>query len=282
MGSLKKVVVMIIMGVLLFLPVTANAQRGCCSWHGGVAGCNSSGRTICADGTLSPSCTCSGGTSSGSSSSGSSSSTYSAPAPVYGCTDSNAINYNANATADDGSCIAKVEGCMDQSAINYNASANTEDGSCQYQKEVTEKEEIKYKKKYQKTDSMEKSEEKVAQQGKNGEKEVTYKIITDKDGNVISKEKISQTIITKAQPEIIKQGTKEESGFIYILWIISIIIVLATKSKEENKNYLINKITKYDSITKILLYCIYFIFIIPVFIDVIIWIINKIKNKKAP
>lgn len=78
MGSLKKVVVMIMMGVLLFLPVTANAQRGCCSWHGGVAGCNSSGRTICADGTLSPSCTCSGDTSYGGSSSGSSSSTYSA------------------------------------------------------------------------------------------------------------------------------------------------------------------------------------------------------------
>ena len=32
--------------------------QGCCSWHGGVAGC-SGGRSLCADGTLSPSCTCS-------------------------------------------------------------------------------------------------------------------------------------------------------------------------------------------------------------------------------
>lgn len=34
-------------------------KQGCCSWHGGVCGCDeSSGRTICCDGTLSPSCTC--------------------------------------------------------------------------------------------------------------------------------------------------------------------------------------------------------------------------------
>jgi len=35
------------------------AQSGCCSWHGGESWCSSSGRTICGDGTLSPSCTCS-------------------------------------------------------------------------------------------------------------------------------------------------------------------------------------------------------------------------------
>jgi len=33
------------------------AQRGCCSWHGGVCGC-SGGRTQCCDGQLSPSCRC--------------------------------------------------------------------------------------------------------------------------------------------------------------------------------------------------------------------------------
>jgi len=34
-------------------------QRGCCSWHGGVCGCDSSsGRVRCCDGTLSPSCRC--------------------------------------------------------------------------------------------------------------------------------------------------------------------------------------------------------------------------------
>jgi hypothetical protein len=35
------------------------ATRGCCSWHGGVAYCDTStGRYVCNDGTYSPSCTC--------------------------------------------------------------------------------------------------------------------------------------------------------------------------------------------------------------------------------
>ena len=32
-------------------------QRGCCSWHGGVCGCEG-GRKVCCDGSLSPSCRC--------------------------------------------------------------------------------------------------------------------------------------------------------------------------------------------------------------------------------
>lgn len=32
-------------------------RSGCCSWHGGVCGC-SSGRAVCCDGNLSPSCGC--------------------------------------------------------------------------------------------------------------------------------------------------------------------------------------------------------------------------------
>lgn len=33
-------------------------RRGCCSHHGGVCGCSSSGRAVCCDNTLSPSCGC--------------------------------------------------------------------------------------------------------------------------------------------------------------------------------------------------------------------------------
>lgn len=36
-------------------------QRGCCSHHGGVAGCTN-GRVVCNDGSYSPTCTCKGGT----------------------------------------------------------------------------------------------------------------------------------------------------------------------------------------------------------------------------
>lgn len=40
-------------------PFSAYAKRGCCSWHGGVCGCDTSvGRQICCDGTYSPSCVC--------------------------------------------------------------------------------------------------------------------------------------------------------------------------------------------------------------------------------
>ena len=49
---------------------------------------------------------------------------------IYGCTETAAFNYDANANTDDGSCIAVVNGCMDSSMSNYNSEANTEDGSC--------------------------------------------------------------------------------------------------------------------------------------------------------
>jgi hypothetical protein len=54
----------IIAGFLLFLPLTNTyAKAGCCSSHGGVAGCDkSSNMDLCKDGTNSPSCTCDGST----------------------------------------------------------------------------------------------------------------------------------------------------------------------------------------------------------------------------
>jgi hypothetical protein len=47
---------------------------------------------------------------------------------VLDCTDASAVNFNPNATVDDGSC--EYAGCTDASASNYDASANTNDGSC--------------------------------------------------------------------------------------------------------------------------------------------------------
>ena len=51
---------------------------------------------------------------------------------ILGCTDSDALNYDPEATADDGNCILSVYGCMDDSACNFNPEANTDDGSCLY------------------------------------------------------------------------------------------------------------------------------------------------------
>jgi hypothetical protein len=50
--------VVLLIWIFLFIPISAMATSGCCSWHGGVDYCASNGRIVCKDGTYSPSCTC--------------------------------------------------------------------------------------------------------------------------------------------------------------------------------------------------------------------------------
>jgi uncharacterized protein (TIGR02145 family) len=50
---------------------------------------------------------------------------------ILGCTEINSINYNPNATVNDGTCIPTIIGCMDPEACNYDPEAN-EEGSCVY------------------------------------------------------------------------------------------------------------------------------------------------------
>ena len=109
---MKKIFFLVLI-MLILLPASVYAQRGCCSRNGGVCGCNKYGRQVCCNGDLSPTCTCT-------------------PPTVYGCTDRNANNYNADANIDDGSCTYTIKGCTDPSANNYNSNANTDDGSCKY------------------------------------------------------------------------------------------------------------------------------------------------------
>jgi hypothetical protein len=47
-----------------------------------------------------------------------------------GCTDSNATNYDVDATVDDGSCTYAISGCTNPLASNYNSSATVDDYSC--------------------------------------------------------------------------------------------------------------------------------------------------------
>ena len=47
-----------------------------------------------------------------------------------GCTDEDAVNYDASASDDDGSCV--YSGCTDNTALNYNAIATIDDESCEY------------------------------------------------------------------------------------------------------------------------------------------------------
>lgn len=113
---MKNKILILVMCLFLLLPISVDAQRGCCSHHGGVSGgCSSSGKQICNDGILSPTCTCTPSVS------------Y-----KYGCTDKDAINYDSKANRDDGSCRYYVYGCTDESANNYNDKAEKDDGSCKY------------------------------------------------------------------------------------------------------------------------------------------------------
>jgi hypothetical protein len=47
------------------------------------------------------------------------------PEGYSGCTDETAVNFDPEAIADDGSCIAPIEGCMLEDAENFNPEANT-------------------------------------------------------------------------------------------------------------------------------------------------------------
>jgi hypothetical protein len=51
---------------------------------------------------------------------------------VPGCTDEFACNFDALATANDGSCDYSCVGCTDPLAYNYDASYTIDDGSCLY------------------------------------------------------------------------------------------------------------------------------------------------------
>jgi len=61
----------------------------------------------------------------------------STPLIVFGCTDASATNYNASATANNGSCqYPPVEGCTDIFATNYDIDADVDNGSCIYPETV--------------------------------------------------------------------------------------------------------------------------------------------------
>ncbi len=54
--------------------------------------------------------------------------------PIFGCMNPSAINFDPEATVDDGSCqFADIFGCTDASACNYNPAAGSDDGSCDFE-----------------------------------------------------------------------------------------------------------------------------------------------------
>lgn len=243
-----------------------SAGRGCCSHHGGQAYC-SNGRWVCGDGTYSSTCTCSGGSSSSSSGSRS-----------------------YNTTTRRTTTIRQVYGCMDKTAINYSYSANVSDGSCQYEKTETIKRSIYYS--TETKGSLTSGEKEVIREGKNGEEEVTIKKIVNENGTEVSSETINETVIVEPVNEIIEYHAKatndetstkkeeKESNPLLVITIILLIINIYYGYKNKDANLLINKIKRVNSGIKYILYFFYFIFIIPVFIDIVLVIIDLSKKNK--
>ncbi|MCK4540377.1 hypothetical protein KAU09_04450 [Candidatus Parcubacteria bacterium] len=128
----EKIILLIILAVFVFLPITADARSGCCSWHGGVCGCS------CCDGTpLSATCApyypwCSGGSSYSSPSY--SSPSYSTPS----CPSNSSYSYlsksckcNSGYVANTGGsgCISGNSYCRDK--YGWNSSYNSLNSNCE-------------------------------------------------------------------------------------------------------------------------------------------------------
>ncbi len=264
---MKKVVIGVFIFICIFFSIDkVLAGRGCCSHHGGQAYC-SGGRWVCKDGTYSPTCTCSGGAASGGNSS-----------------------YRRSVTT----TAKKVYGCTNSSAINYNSYANVSDGSCRFEKIETSTETIEYETITNGNKTNGRKE--VVASGKTGEKKIIKKIITDETGHEVSSEVVKEEVTKEPVNEVIeykeikttttnksisdKKDTDESSNKIIIFEIILIIISAIYSSKNKDANTIINKIKKTKSWLKVVLYFLYFIFVIPPFIDIVLIIISKIKKAK--
>lgn len=185
----------------------------------------------------------------------------------------------------------RVYGCTDSNAINYNSNANMSDGSCNYEKIETVSEKIYYNTEIK--GKLTSGKKEVIREGKDGKKEVTIKKIVDEDGNIISSEKINETITEEPVNEIIeyhittkkvktkeKEVKKESNNAPLIVTIILLILNAFYGYKNKDANMIINKIKSVNSHGKYILYFLYFIFVIPVFIDIILVIIDLFKKSE--
>lgn len=126
---------------------------------------------------------------------------------VYGCTNKDAYNYDQNANVDNGKCVDKIFGCTNEKAYNYNSKANTSDGSCLFKIEKTFNKKIKYKTKYKYSYFRKKGS--IIQNGKNGKKKITKEIIIDENNNITNEKVIKEKIITKPRNKIVITKNKK-------------------------------------------------------------------------
>ena len=103
--------------------LTVNDSYGdgiCCAYGQGSFELTSGGQTLAAGGEFGPSTTLN----------------FCLESPaILGCTNPAAVNYNPQATQDDGSCVEAVSGCTNPVACNFDPAANVDDGSCTFAEE---------------------------------------------------------------------------------------------------------------------------------------------------
>lgn len=260
---MKKFLILSVLLILSF-PNDTLAQRGCCSRHGGVAGCNSYGRTICMDGTLSPSCTCT-------------------PPIVYGCMDYKADNYNPNANRNNGKCKYTVLGCTNKSAINYNINANKSDGSCLFESETTLEQDIPFETKFENNNDIVDNSSIVVQNGAQGRKKITYKKVIDEAGKEVSSKVIKEEILLVPIPKIVQKNMnplKEEkevnNNFAAIFALVLYFSLLFIAFSNPKKDTIINKIKHLtNGFYKIFLFIGYYVLFFPVIVDMFIIFSHK-------
>lgn len=247
----KKILSFLVIGIMLLYPFDiALAQRGCCSHHGGVAGCGSNGRQICKDGTTSKTCTCTPKVS------------Y-----VYGCTDKTAKNYNPSANKNDNSCTYYIEGCTDKKAKNYNAKAEKDNGSCEYYK-------------YGCTDRKAKNYDSNAERDNNSctyyiegctdTKAKNYNKYADKDNNSCQYPEEEQ------MPKDIEHNNDSSAGLV-IYYALTILLLIITNKKQGIGTLIADKIVLNENkLERLLGYIGYTILIVPFIIDIGVLIIKSI------
>lgn len=262
----KKILIVLLVLLCVFYKIDkVYAGRGCCSHHGGQSYCSNDGRWVCNDGTYSPSCRCS--------------------ESYNGSSNSQQTHENYYKTT----TTKLIYGCTDSKALNYNNNANISDRSCKYEKIITDIETMYYNE----SEDIPNKIKKVVINGENGKKEVQRKIITDESGEEIENTIISENIIKEPINEIARYENKtvakslnnnsklkktNNSKVIIIITTLILIINIIYSNKYNNANIIINKIRLQNNIFGFILFILYFSFIVPVYIDLIIIILNKVNN----
>ncbi|MDD3341379.1 MAG: G5 domain-containing protein [Bacilli bacterium] len=216
---------------------------------------------------------------------------------IYGCTDKESVNYNSMAEKDDGTCKQKILGCMNKEANNYKIEANMEDGSCLFTTTLIEEKNLYYTTQYREDENILDSEEKIITKGVMGFSKIEYRIMKDSNGKEVFRQKIREDVVKPSQPEIVALGTSNTlKSITKILYLINLpfmlLLYLYVRYIYDSSYYLLKGIYDFSFTprvlseffyiaSKVLLYFLYYITVLPIYIDLLTLLRNKIDKNFA-